>query len=155
MPTTDEKPFAQVFLHAAWPCSVPLEAAVVDKLGPYLTRYAQTLKTTVHAVGASGAGDALHLLFELPHDKSIDEIVSGLQKPSARYASTTLGAIGLTWAAGEVRSISPDEIEAWKARIMAGDAPPVVPDAPDAAERPDGDPLPLWLTEVLERTRKS
>ena len=89
----------KVIVHLRWPVSEagsPLSAEALERLTPYITRYAQTLGVLVHAVG--GVPDHLHLLIELPISRSLQEITNELQGATQRFLRNVLGEARFAWA---------------------------------------------------------
>lgn len=88
----------RVYLHFRWPLSAdsaPFSLDVLGRLGPYLTRYGQTLGATVFAVG--GGVDHLHLLLQLPPTRSAHEIETELQAATVRFVRDVLNVQGFAW----------------------------------------------------------
>jgi REP element-mobilizing transposase RayT len=142
-----------------WPVasgdSLPVEA--VERLAPYITRYGQTLGCTVTAVG--GADDHLHVLFELPHDKTVARITDELQRASARFVRESYGAKLFAWGDADAMSISPENVETVAAYVRENAARH---DANDLLPSYEGDPgemaagddeTPDWLREALDFRR--
>ena len=92
--------------------------------------YGQTLGCVVSAVG--GGDEHLHLLLELPHTKTLDEISGELTKASARLVREAFGPKNFAWdTAYEVSSVGPDDVETIAAYVRE-----------NAARHESGDLLP-------------
>ena len=158
-----------LLVHLVWPVAaapaganaaappVRLTPEAVELLRPYLTRYAQTLKVIVHAVGG-GAGDRLHVLLDLPPERALTSVVDELQRTSARFLRDARSLSGFAWRreAAAHESVGPERLETLAADIAAngaGSGPVSVPRGDTAGAQDDGNdeaPLPEWLREVLD-----
>lgn len=67
----------------------------IARLASYITRYAQTMGVTVHAVG--GFVDHLHVVFDLPATQTLEKIAADLQKTTVRFLRESLGSPTFAW----------------------------------------------------------
>ena len=150
-------PGNEILLHFRWRVATgALSPAMVAKLAPYITRYAETLNVRVHAVG--GVSDHLHILVDLPSEMPADHFVRDLQPPTARYLRDVLGSRTFTWETPFiVVSVSPVAREAVTAylstqetRHASGDLDPVYEGTDTTAVTASDDDLPKWLADALK-----
>ena len=156
--TTPPTIHAHVLVHCRWFVAVSgarLDEAIVARLAPYITRYAQTLGVGVSAVG--GASDHLHILLILPPDQTLARITDELQAATTRLLAGTLALRDFAWAdVVEAESVGPESADL--AAYITGNAAhhadgttvaawetnaPVVPDPKPADARPP------WLREAM------
>ena len=151
-------PDSHLYVHDLWwttDNSSSLTGESIARLGPYITRFAQTLGVAVLAVG--GAADHLHLLFDLDSNRSADEITAELQKTTTRYLRDTLAVRGFAWSeASALFSVSPHEtpvlreyIEENYERHAENRLLPYYEGIADNDEESDDD-TPDWLRDVME-----
>jgi len=134
----------------------PLTSEVYARLGPYLTRYGETMNLRVRAVG--GASDHLRLLADLPMNLAMATVTTELQQASARFVREALGIADFAWnEEAHTVSVSPDRVDP-VAEYIASQAEHCVSDGvldaflegtdTDPAE-PDKDEMPAWLRDAL------
>ncbi|MDX1931720.1 MAG: transposase [Capsulimonadales bacterium] len=130
-----------------------LTPAVIERLQPYVTRYAQTMGIAVFAVG--GQEDHLHILFRLPEDKTLKMIDTELAKTTTRFVRESLALPGFAWAEEPLfLSVSADEVEECAAYILdnpARHASRTAIAAWETDEEADGDDdaVPEWLRTMV------
>lgn len=151
----------QIRLHFRWPVGegASLTPEIVDRLAPYVTRYAQTLGVLVHAVG--GVEDHLHVVLDIPPTRSFGEINDELRRTTARFVRDVLGQRAFAWAEdGQfLASLSPSDLAAiapyvreQAARHAGGDLNPYWEGKDgEAEEDEEDDTLPGWLKDVLPK----
>ncbi len=154
-------PGVEILLLLRWTVAAgELTPAAVTKLGPYITRYAETLNTRVHAVG--GVADHLHLLADIPPDMPAERVSKELHAPTARYLRDVLNVRDFAWevAGVSVVSVSPGERELvvayladQEARHASGDLIPAYESGGAATVVPasTGEELPGWLVDAMKR----
>jgi putative transposase len=137
--------------------SPALTPEAVERLVPYVTRYAQTLGILVYAVG--GTTDHLHILYDLTPTRTLNDVTAELQKTTLRFLRDVLNLRGFAWDT-EIRTegIGPENRDALTDYIREnavrhaenrleptweGD------DTEESAVSVSGDELPAWLREVL------
>ncbi|MBC8139331.1 MAG: transposase [Fibrella sp.] len=153
-------PGVEILLHFRWSIAVgQLTPAAIAKLGPYITRYAETLNIRVHGVG--GVADHLHLLADIPPDMPADRFSRELHAPTARYLRDVHSVRDFGWNSDSVSviSISPNERETVVAYVSEQEAHHANGDLNllleenDQPPRPSAattdDELPDWLTSAL------
>src|SRR5437016_6206197 len=131
---------------------IRLTPLALERLAPYITRYAQTMGVPVYMVG--GTEDHLHVLFELPPDKTLKAIEVELRKTTTRFVRETLTLFGFTWEdETHFSSLTPDECEDVMAYIRESVARHSTGDIIVAWERPEPEAdieeaVPEWLRSV-------
>jgi putative transposase len=133
---------------------VALTPQAIERLDPYITRYSQTMGVSVHAVG--GTDDHIHVLFDLPLDKSVKSIETELRKTTTRFLRETLTLFGFSWADESTYiSVTPDEtsdviayIRENPRRHMVGDTISAWEAEEDAAAEEEA--LPEWLRSATK-----
>ncbi|MBC7804991.1 MAG: transposase [Akkermansiaceae bacterium] len=154
-------PGIEILLHFRWKVAVgKLTPASIAKLGPYITRYAETLNVRVHAVG--GVADHLHLLADLPPDMPADRLSRELHAPTARYLRDVQSVKDFGWNSDsvDIRSVSPTERETVAVYLAEQEARHADGDLNFLLEQNDDGPpdkaavsdeeLPDWLTSALQ-----
>ncbi len=147
-------PYLKIAVHARWAvaaASAPITLGAWDRLPSYVTRYAQTLGVPVHAIG--GADDHLHLLFDLPTDKSFVAVNTELERAVARFLADLLPRRGFAWSAPDllVQSVGAGEWEELRDYIAAHSArhaADIVAEWEDTSA-PDEDSVPVWLRDIM------
>ncbi len=153
----------KVTVHLRWPVSEagsPLDAETIERLTPYITRYAQTFGVMVYAVG--GVQDHLHLLLDLPPTRALQEISDELRSTTQRFVRNVLGESRFTWSKEGLlfSGVSPsgirrmtDYIKNQAERHAAGDLIPGMEGEEDEEESEEGadEDMPDWLRDVLDR----
>ena len=151
-------PNIQFIVHDLWWVAeegTKLAEETIERLAPYIARYAQTLGVAVLAVG--GAQDHLHVLYDLAPNRTADEVTAELQKTTARYLRDSLAVRGFAWAeASSIFSVSPHEVSGLReyieenfqrhkdGRLVAVYEGVLEEDEGDDEEMPD------WLRDVME-----
>jgi putative transposase len=143
-----------VVLQFIWQTSgdVALTPQAIERLDPYITRYARTMGILVHAVG--GTEDHLHVLFDLPLDKTLKAIETELRKTTTRFVRETVTLLGFAWAEDtHFASITPDECDEVIAYIRDSAARHASGDIVSAwesleEEAPAEEAVPEWLRSV-------
>ena len=146
-------------LHARWRSALPdmpILPEALDRLPAYVTRYGQTLGVSVRAVG--GAEDHLHLLFDLPGNRTIDSAMAELQRATARFLQDVLGQRAFSWkAAYFAESIGAEMIATVADYVTENrrhhDASTTHDEWEDIAEdaASDDESLPAWLREAMSK----
>jgi REP element-mobilizing transposase RayT len=150
-----------VHIHLLWHVAGgagTLAPDAVVKLAPYVTRYGQTLGCTVYAVG--GADDHLHVLLELPPNKSYGALSDELTRATARFVREAYGPTNFAWDTEyDAVSVGDDELAEVTAYIAAnadrhasGELVPAWEGDPGAMAGGD-DETPDWLREALDFRR--
>ncbi len=154
-------PGVEILLHFRWTVAAGnLTPAAITKLGPYITRYAETLNVRVHAVG--GIADHLHLLADIPPDMPAERVSRELHAPTVRYLRDVLSLNDFGWDKEVVGIVSvssreKEYVSAYLAeqemRHISGDLDSLFEPHDESAEseptKPDAE-LPAWLTKALE-----
>lgn len=130
-----------------------LTPQAIERLAPYITRYAQTMGVGVYTVG--GNENHLHVLFSLPANRTLDSIHRELQKTTTRFLRETLNLSGFSWEEeAMIVSLSPEDIdEAGEyirgnaAHHLAGSTIAVW-EGDEMIEEADDEALPEWLRDV-------
>ncbi len=139
--------------------SVPLTDGTFARLGPYLTRYAETMNVRVHAVG--GAAGHLHLLYDLPPDQNASGVTLELQRASARFVGVTLNVAGFAWNADAYTvSVSPERIalvadyiaRQEELQTSGGALDAVLEGTGVSGDEPSNDETPAWLRDALQNS---
>lgn len=162
MTTPPSAPDLRIAVHCVWWTAeggptLPPEA--VERLVSYVTRYGQTLGVAVAAVG--GFVDHLHLLFDLPTNKTLDQITGELRRTTARFLRDSMSLPGFNWAEGDaLQSVGRDEaalcaeyVRDNAARHREGAADPYWEFLADAgADDEDAEEVPEWLRKALPKS---
>lgn len=141
-----------------------LTPEAIAKLGPYITRYAETLNVRVSAVG--GTNDHLHVLADIPSDMAPERISRELLSPTSRYVRDVLGVRSFAWDTGNVGvvSVSPWDVGPVVAYIAeqasrheSGDLDTFLEGLEShetsAPAAPAAEELPSWLTDALTKDK--
>jgi putative transposase len=128
---------------------------IVERLVPYITRYAQTLGITVHAVG--GVEDHLHVLYELPLKRTLDDVTRELTKTTTRFLRDVLNRRGFAWQEETLTDgVGPENFAALAAYIQenarrhaSGDTEPFWEGLDEDETGAPEEEIPSWLREVL------
>ena len=151
----------RLFYHLRWPVkngAPPLSDGALERLGPYLTRYAQTLGAHVHAVG--GAADHLHILAKAPPERALLDLSEELRRATGRFLRDVLNLSGFAWDDGaqSLATVSPDALPALIAYVNEQPARHAVWNLnPEWEDQASGEPqnqeeeLPDWLRDVVRR----
>nr|CAA9278759.1 hypothetical protein AVDCRST_MAG63-3396 [uncultured Armatimonadetes bacterium] len=155
---------ARLHYHLLWPvrggaAGSVLTPEALDLLPSYVARYAQTLGTTVGAVG--GRGDHLHVVADVPPDRQLAKVNEELRRAAARFLRATLSIGGFDWddAAQVLSTVSsaerPDLIQyvlEQEARHAEGGLFPEWEGGEDFEAGAGAEAaMPDWLREVLPR----
>ncbi len=73
-----------------------LTGEAVERLGPYITRYAQTLGITVFAVG--GTENHLHIAHDLVLARPLTGTMEEIRRATVRFLQDSLSMPGFVWA---------------------------------------------------------
>jgi putative transposase len=149
----------RVSVHMLWWTAENADSAltpeIVERLVPYITRYAQTLGITVHAVG--GTSDHLHILYDLPPKRTLDDVTRELTKTTTRFLRDVLNRRGFAWQEETLtESVGPENFAALAvyiqdnaARHASGDLEPAWEGGDDVETDGAEEEMPSWLREVL------
>ena len=134
-----------------------LTAESVERLGPYITRYAQTLGITIFAVG--GTEDHLHIAHDLVSSRPLTGSMEEIRRATVRFLRDSFNIVGFAWA-DDICTVSarPEDLESLSAYIRENaarhDAGRTLPEweGTDEATTSDAtDELPDWLKRAAAK----
>lgn len=134
-----------------------LTAEAVERLGPYITRYAQTLGIAIFAVG--GTEDHLHIAHDLVPSRPLTGSMEEIRRATVRFLRDSLNIPNFTWAEDTTLvSARPEDLESLSAYIRenaarhaAGRTLPEWEGTDGDAEPEETDEMPDWLKRAAAK----
>lgn len=134
-----------------------LSDEALERLGPYITRYAQTLGIAVFAVG--GTENHLHIAHDLVPSRPLTGTMEEVRRATVRFLRDSLNLSGFTWAEDTtIISARPEDLETLSAYIRenaarhaAGRTLPEWEGAEEEAEAEETEAIPDWLKRAAAK----